>query len=223
VQTFRETAYRYAENKDRVSAPTVIGGVQPSSVGEVSMSTEGVVKIRVGDGVAMKPKVVIPSSDQNSTAGLVPFTKIRTRDTIRLIRVTIVIRQHSRRILNLVAVQQVLRASEVVDPEWSTTGTVENQRGGGKVVVMDTMSLQEQVNENRKTHHLICYFIYISQILLMRDTDLLIGVHGSAFTNAALFMRPHSVCIALMQSRHIEFILSQVGGYCCHLFFMLHF
>jgi hypothetical protein len=141
AHAFRETAYRYAENRDRVSAPTSTGGVQVSGMGEVSMSAEGVVKIRVGDGVAMKPKVSNRGNDSDSKAH---FTKIRTRDT-RLIRVTIVIRQHSRRLLNLVAVQTALRASEEVDPEWSSIGTGESQRGGGKVVIMDTMSLQEQV------------------------------------------------------------------------------
>lgn len=45
----------------------------------------------------------------------------------------------------------------------------------------------------------------------MRNTDIFIGVHGSAFINVALFMAPHSVCIALMQSRHIEFVLPQVS------------
>ena len=113
----------------------------------------------------------------------------------RLIKVTIVLRTTNRFILNFNEVLQLLGYSDsntgigisgspfehTLDYTWLSTHAS---------IVMDTLSFKEQVE-------------------LMRKTDIFIGTHGTVFTNA-LFMESHSVAIALMQSRHIEFVLPQV-------------
>lgn len=104
-----------------------------------------------------------------------------------LLKVTVVLRTHNRYILNYHELIELLSSSPslygVIDQEW-----LHSEHHSG--VVFDTLSFQQQMT-------------------LMMETDVLIAVHGSVFVNA-MFMTPHSVAIALMQSRHIEYVLPQV-------------
>lgn len=111
----------------------------------------------------------------------------------RLIKVTMGLRKMNRLILNYGDILRLLGVSagsthitgspfaDILDYDWLNAHSN---------VVMETLSFREQVD-------------------LMRETDIFIGAHGSVFTNG-LFMKPYSVVIALMQSRHIEFVLPQV-------------
>jgi hypothetical protein len=103
-----------------------------------------------------------------------------------LLKVTFVLRSHNRFILNYHELLAVLRSPAlqgVVDQAWLDA---DRHRG----VVFDTLPFREQM-------------------ALMLQSDVLIGVHGSVFANA-VFMAPHSAAVALMQSRHIEYVLPQV-------------
>lgn len=100
-----------------------------------------------------------------------------------LLKVTIVLRMQNRRILNLPALCRMLESefgSEWLDLMWLNT----------HIVTMEQLSFEQQVQ-------------------LMADTDILISVHGSVFANC-IFQRPHSAAIAIMQSRHMEYVLPQV-------------
>lgn len=103
-----------------------------------------------------------------------------------LLKVTIVLRTHNRFILNYHELLEMLRSSyfnRIIDQEWLNS---EHHSG----ISFDTLSFKEQVS-------------------IVMETDILIAVHGSVFTNA-MFMSPDSAAIALMQSRHIEYVLVQV-------------
>ena len=99
------------------------------------------------------------------------------------IRVTIIVRAHNRYILNYPSICALIQSQyhSHLDHQWF---------GLHRHVVMESLPLHAQVE-------------------LMRDTDVLISIHGTAFVNT-LFMRPDSVAIALMQSHHVEYVLPPV-------------
>ncbi len=103
------------------------------------------------------------------------------------VRVLVVLRHHNRRILNFGAVVRALQSLRNASHMYPAMPLpIEVQ-----FVAPETLTFVEQVR-------------------LMARSDVLIAVHGSVFVNAALFMRRGAVCIAIMQSRHLEFVLHQV-------------
>ena len=110
-------------------------------------------------------------------------TLYSTPNKTRLLTVTILIRTFNRYITNYDEIYTLLQSyNNILDMEW-----LEEHRA----VVMDSLSFAQQVK-------------------LMRDTDIVISVHGTALVNS-VFMQPYSVAIALMQSRHVEYVLPQVS------------
>lgn len=102
------------------------------------------------------------------------------------LKVTFVLRWYNRRIINLPALHRVLMDSGVVDVDWLNSPINSRWR------YPEQMSLRDQIQ-------------------LFKETDLLIGVHGGAFVNAALFLQPNSVVIEIMPSRFSEPFFHQVG------------
>ena len=99
------------------------------------------------------------------------------------IKVTFAIRLANRRVLNL---PQLLRAielqSDVVDMRWLEE----------HIFPLESIPFRDQV-------------------AIVAQTDILVGSHGSLFANC-VFLRPHSVALALVPSRHIEFALPQLAA-----------
>lgn len=101
------------------------------------------------------------------------------------LKVAFVLRWYNRRIVNLPALHRILAQSGLVDMDWL------DHHNQGKWRYLEQMSLQDQIQ-------------------LFKETDLLIGAHGGAFANAALFMQPHSVMIEIMPSRFLDPSFRQV-------------
>jgi hypothetical protein len=96
----------------------------------------------------------------------------------RRLRVTISVRTGGRYILNLPALMETMVG----------TGLVNARRMQEHVVVLETLSFEEQVR-------------------IMAQTDVLICVHGAAVING-IFMQPGSVVLELFNARFVEFVFA---------------
>lgn len=179
------------KNMDKLYSKEVFRGIDSSDIGNLICFPEivifGQANDKMGFFVSSKSQQEFQKHSFNS---LSPFerenctTDQNSSEINKKIKVSIVLRLHNRRIRNLDAIQEILLENDAIDKEW----LMSSERG---ILSLESLSFEEQIS-------------------LMKEIDILIAVHGAAFINAALFMTPHSTCIALMQSRHIEFVLPQV-------------
>jgi hypothetical protein len=122
-----------------------------------------------------------PQSSTNCT--LLVFTDHQPQNTggghsHRRLRVTISVRTGGRYILNLPALMETMVGTGLVNARWVRE----------HVVVLETLSFEEQVR-------------------IMARTDVLICVHGAAVING-IFMRPGSVVLELFNARFVEFVFA---------------
>jgi hypothetical protein len=114
------------------------------------------------------PHVIADHQPQNTGGG----------HSHRRLRVTISVRTGGRYILNLPALMEIMVGTGLVNARWLRE----------HVVVLETLSFEEQVR-------------------IMAQTDVLICVHGAAVING-IFMRPGSVVLELFNARFVEFVFA---------------
>jgi hypothetical protein len=122
-----------------------------------------------------------PQSSTNCTLHV--FTDHQPQNTggghsHRRLRVTISVRTGGRYILNLPALMETMVGTGLVNARWLRE----------HVVVLETLSFEEQVR-------------------IMAQTDVLLCVHGAAVING-IFMRPGSVVLELFNARFVEFVFA---------------